>query len=47
MIDFVIEKAIDAALEASGLKDKVARNERVILLKKKYKLDDVESLVSF
>ncbi|MGD1929847.1 MAG: NACHT domain-containing protein [Leptolyngbyaceae cyanobacterium] len=43
----VIDMAIDAVLEASGVKDKVNRNQHVIRLWQKFGLDDLESLVAF
>ena len=46
-MEFLIEKALDAFLEASGIKEKVNRSERLILLKKKFNLDSVESLSEF
>ncbi|MEO1791607.1 MAG: hypothetical protein AAFR25_05200 [Cyanobacteria bacterium J06629_19] len=46
-MDFLIEKVIDAVLEASGLKEKIGRSEKVIRLKKRFKLDSVESLAEF
>jgi WD40 repeat protein len=43
----VIDMAIDAVLEASGIKDKVNRNQHVIRLLQKLGLDDLESLTAF
>jgi hypothetical protein len=46
-MDFLIEKAVDAVLEASGLKDTMGRSERMIRLKQRLGLDEVESLTAF
>ena len=46
-MDFLIEKVIDAVLEASGVKDKVNRDERMIRLLKRFGLDDSEGLSKF
>ena len=42
-----VVEAIDAVLEISGVKDKVARDERVIKLKQRFNLDDPEALSKF
>lgn len=42
-----VVEAIDAVLEISGLKDKVARDERVVRLKQRFNLDDPEALSKF
>ncbi|MEO0349817.1 MAG: NACHT domain-containing protein [Cyanobacteria bacterium P01_A01_bin.15] len=46
-MEFVIEKVIDAVLDASGIKDKVGRNERIIRLLQRFGLADLESLTTF
>ena len=46
-MDLPIIEAIDAVLEISGIKDKIARNERMIKLKQRFNLDDPESLAKF
>ncbi|MGF1524667.1 MAG: NACHT domain-containing protein [Leptolyngbyaceae cyanobacterium] len=46
-MEFVIEKVIDAVLEASGIKEKVGRSQRVIRLLQRFGLDSVDSLDSF
>jgi len=46
-MDFLIEKVIDAVLKASGLEEKVGRNEQVIRLKQRFGLDEVEALTKF
>jgi predicted NACHT family NTPase len=46
-MDFLIERAVDAVLEASGLKETMGRNERMIRLKQRLGLDDVGSLTAF
>ena len=46
-MDFLIEKVLDFALEASGLKEKVGRSEQIIRLKEKFGLQDIESLTKF
>ncbi|MEL6489459.1 MAG: NACHT domain-containing protein, partial [Cyanobacteria bacterium J06621_3] len=45
-MDFLIDVA-NAVLEASGLKEKVARSEQVIRLKQRFGLEDIESLTKF
>ncbi|MEO1402917.1 MAG: NACHT domain-containing protein, partial [Cyanobacteria bacterium J06635_1] len=47
MSEFVIEKVIDAVLEASGIKEKVGRHERMIRLLQRFGLDDLEALTKF
>ncbi|MEL6385308.1 MAG: restriction endonuclease, partial [Cyanobacteria bacterium J06626_18] len=46
-MEFVIEKVIDAVLEASGIKEKVGRNQRVIRLLQRFGLDSIDSIDSF
>ncbi|MEN8443445.1 MAG: NACHT domain-containing protein [Cyanobacteria bacterium J06555_13] len=46
-MDFLIEKVFDAVLEASGLKEAVSRNERLIRLQQRFGLEDIESLTKF
>ncbi|MDB9526926.1 NACHT domain-containing protein [Oscillatoria sp. CS-180] len=46
-MEFVIEKVIDAVLDATGLKEKIGRNDRVIRLLKRFNLDSVEVLTAF
>lgn len=46
-MEFVIEKVIDAVLDATGLKERVGRNERVIRLLRRFGLDSVKSLTAF
>ncbi|MEA5466597.1 NACHT and WD40 repeat domain-containing protein [Leptothoe sp. PORK10 BA2] len=45
--ELLIEKVIDAVLEASGINEKVGRNERVIRLLQRFGLDDIEALQKF
>ncbi|MEM1243083.1 MAG: hypothetical protein AAGI45_24900, partial [Cyanobacteria bacterium P01_H01_bin.26] len=46
-MEFVIEKVIDAVLDASGIKETVGRNERIIHLLQRFGLADLESLTKF
>ncbi|ESA37111.1 (myosin heavy-chain) kinase [Leptolyngbya sp. Heron Island J] len=46
-MEFLIEKVIDAVLEASGINEKVGRNQQVIRLLQRFGLDDIESLTKF
>ncbi|MGC1218641.1 MAG: pentapeptide repeat-containing protein [Phormidesmis sp.] len=45
-MDFLIDVA-NAVLEVSGIKEKVGRSEQMIRLKRRFKLDDIESLKKF
>ena len=47
IIEKVIDAIIDAAFNASGLKDKVSRNEQIIRILKHFGLDDLELLQHF
>ena len=46
-MDFLIEKAFDALLEASGIKEKVSRSERFVQLQQRFGLVDIESIAKF
>ena len=46
-MDFLIDKVIDAVLEASGIKERVGRDERVIRLLQRFGLDSSDSLNTF
>ncbi|MBE7379850.1 MAG: NACHT domain-containing protein [Leptolyngbya sp. SIO1E4] len=46
-MEFVVEKVIDAVLEASGIKERVGRSQRVIRLLRRFGLDSVDALTSF
>ena len=46
-MEFVIDKVIDAVLEASGIKEKVGRNQHVLRLLQRFGLDSLTALTSF
>ena len=45
-MDFILN-VVNALLEGTGVKEKLGRNEKVIRLKQRFGLDDIESLTKF